>query len=53
MTYPNEELQEVHLKLLFNLFKVKLPKWYPEFISGKNMKKYWKRIKYGQKFTKS
>ncbi|ORX85670.1 hypothetical protein BCR32DRAFT_229549 [Anaeromyces robustus] len=40
MTYPNEELQEVLLKLLFNLFKIKLPKWYPEFISGKNLKIY-------------
>jgi len=40
MTYPNEELQEVLLKLLFNLFKIKLPKWYPEFLSGKNMKIY-------------
>jgi hypothetical protein len=40
MTYPNEELQEVLLKLLFNLFKIKLPKWYPKFISGKNLKIY-------------
>jgi hypothetical protein len=33
-------LQEVLLKLLFNLFKIKLPKWYPKFISGKNLKIY-------------